>query len=89
MAPFTAAEAVGYSFKTTSDFVYDSNSSTTGVFTLSMNITDNTGTTSGTLQLTGGLGNTQPVISNVTAGELPAITNQDTTSGTIATLTGG
>tara|TARA_R110002124_G_scaffold106541_1_gene258648 strand:+ start:689 stop:4375 length:3687 start_codon:yes stop_codon:yes gene_type:complete len=88
VAPFTAAEAVGYSFKTTSDFVYDSNSSTTGVFTLSMNITDNTGTTSGTLQLTGGLGNTQPVISNVTAGELPAITNQDTTSGTIATLTG-
>jgi hypothetical protein len=88
VAPFTAAEAVGYSFKTTSDFVYDSNSSTTAVFTLSMNITDDTGTTSGTLQLTGGLGNTQPVISNVTAGELPAITNQDTTSGTIATLTG-
>jgi len=88
VAPFTAAEAVGYSFKTTSDFVYNSNSSTTGVFTLSMNITDNTGTTSGTLQLTGGLGNTQPIISNVTAGELPAITNQDTTSGTIATLTG-
>ena len=88
VAPFTAAQAVGYSFKTTSDFVYDSNSSTTAVFTLSMNITDNTGTTSGTLQLTGGLANTQPIISGVTAGELPAKNTQDDFTGTVATISG-
>ena len=88
VAPFTAAQAVGYSFKTTSDFVYDSNSSTTAVFTLSMNITDNTGTTSGTLQLTGGLANTQPIISGVTAGELPPKNTQDDFTGTVATISG-
>ena len=84
----TSAAAGGYSFKITSPFVYTNTSAVNDVFTLSMNVTDAAGNTSGTIQLTGSLSNTNPVVNNVTAGQLPQITNNSGASGVVATYTG-
>ena len=51
-----------------------------------MNITNSSGVTSGTLQLTGSLSNVTPIINGGVS--LPAINNNTATSGVIATITG-
>jgi len=81
-----SATTGGYNFKITSAFVFLANSSVTGAFTLTMQIRDSTGVTSGNMQLTGNLSNTTPIINGGVA--LPAITNNSGTSGIIATITG-
>jgi len=84
----TTATTNGYSFKITSPFVYDNNSAVDDNFTLTMNITNSSGVTSGTLQLTGSLSNSQPTINNVTGGQLTVINNNTGASGVIVTYTG-
>ena len=84
----TTATTNGYSFKITSPFVYDNNSAVDDNFTLTMNITNSSGVTSGTLQLTGSLSNSQPTINNVTGGQLAVINNNTGASGVIVTYTG-
>ena len=84
----TTATTGGYSFKITSPFVYTNTSDANDNFTLTMNITDSSGISSGTLQLVGSLSNVIPVISNVTTGELPAINNDDATTGIVADYSG-
>tara|TARA_R110000782_G_scaffold214908_1_gene302679 strand:+ start:7 stop:3849 length:3843 start_codon:yes stop_codon:yes gene_type:complete len=82
----TTAVNGGYNFKIINPFVYLENSSSTGVFTLSMNIQDSNGDLSGTLQLTGNLSNSTPIING--GNPLTSIPNNTGASGVITTLTG-
>ena len=82
----TSATTGGYNFYINSPFVYLATSSVLDTFTLSMNIRDSVGITSGTLQLIGNLSNTIPTITG--GPTLSVITNYPSTSGTIRTLAG-